>query len=471
MGFRVNKVRNHILWNKESDERNAFTVIIGNNGCGKTELLIDACNQYHSYYTNTFYERNVHVSSAIHYLSEDFSLLNWRILERECGYRMPRKLIAASTSQFEKFRENWSVKDDVVPNGFYAYIGSKPYLPTLSPSTRIASQAIQRLLGHGHFDDRRHKALIGFLSKFNFGKKLLLRFTLTFPETDLNNILNGDQTEPETQLILKQAYLDYTKEDLVELIGYCQSIVDANSFVLSVGSSNLDLIHLDKHGEERFSKSTISQLLKAGLITLSGIETVNEKYLLSEDSTLRLEDAAIQCLSKRSSGEQCLFLLFMGIISSIEDNALICIDEPEISLHPQWQERFVDILSDSFSKYRGCHFLIATHSPPIVSDISAKNCCVYDMATNILHDAEQHRERSSDYQLATLFHNPGNNNEYLLTEIIEVLDAICHSSEISATTKTKASWLLEFEDLLEEGDKVRNLLSILRRTIGAFNKK
>ncbi len=160
----------------------------------------------------------------------------------------------------------------------------------------------------------------------------------------------------------------------------------------------------------------------------------------------------------------------MGIISSIEDNALICIDEPEISLHPQWQERFVDILSESFSSYRGCHFLIATHSPLIVSDISAKNCCVYDMATNTLADATPYGERSSDYQLAMLFHNPGNNNEYLLSLAIEVLDDICQLNEISSETKTKALWLLGFEAHLQDGDKVKRLLSILKQTLEAFVK-
>ncbi|MBY8186655.1 ATP-binding protein [Vibrio fluvialis] len=37
-------------------------------------------------------------------------------------------------------------------------------------------------------------------------------------------------------------------------------------------------------------------------------------------------------------------LLFLGIISSIDDDALILIDEPEISLHPSWQQKFVEIL-------------------------------------------------------------------------------------------------------------------------------
>ncbi|HHF3406776.1 TPA: AAA family ATPase [Vibrio alginolyticus] len=124
-------------------------------------------------------------------------------------------------------------------------------------------------------------------------------------------------------------------------------------------------------------------------------------------------------------------MLFLGIISSIEDDALICINEPEIRLHPQWQEKFVDIFKDSFSDYQGCHFLIATHSPLIVSDISATNSCVYDKVNRKLIDDRLHKDRSADYQLATLYPNPGNNNEYLITQIIAVLDSVCKTENPS----------------------------------------
>ncbi|HHF3410650.1 TPA: AAA family ATPase [Vibrio alginolyticus] len=106
-------------------------------------------------------------------------------------------------------------------------------------------------------------------------------------------------------------------------------------------------------------------------------------------------------------------------------------NEPEIRLHPQWQEKFVDIFKDSFSDYQGCHFLIATHSPLIVSDISATNSCVYDKVNRKLIDDRLHKDRSADYQLATLYPNPGNNNEYLITQIIAVLDSVCKTENPS----------------------------------------
>ncbi|TOO95411.1 ATP-binding protein, partial [Vibrio parahaemolyticus] len=295
---------------------------------------------------------------------------------------MPRKLIAASTSQFEKFQDSWKTKRDIIPNGFYAYVGSKPYLPTLSPSVRIASKAIEQLLGtEDRIEPRKQEALTRFLSKFNFGKKLALQFDLTFPKADLEKLAASEThisstLEPETQLILRQAYEEYESSELTEMLQTCEAISHSPSFVLAILRSSFNLIHIAKNENYPFSKRTIAKLLRSGLISLASIQTVHEKETGVPEGELNLDDSAITCLSKRSSGEQCLFLIFMGIISSIEDNALICIDEPEISLHPQWQEKFVDILNDSFSSYKGCHFIIATHSPLIVSDISSSNCCV-----------------------------------------------------------------------------------------------
>ncbi|MGI2210707.1 AAA family ATPase [Shewanella baltica] len=394
----------------------------------------------------------------------------WNLLGERFGLPLPRKLIAASTSQFEKFQLRWKNKRDIQHNGFYAYVGSKPYTPFQAPSTRIASKAIQQLLGNEKFETRKLAALTNFLHKFDFGGLLRLRFNVAISSDDFTNLQNGQQLQPKTALILKEALEEYELEEILGLIKYCESISKAPEFLLSLHPNVISLNHLRIH-EETVSDVTIdshvvSTLLRAGLIELENLETVRHtKSPSNYVDDIDISDVPLTGLAKRSSGEQCLFLLFLGIISSIEDDALICIDEPEISLHPQWQEKFVDILKDSFSGYQGCHFLIATHSPLIVSDISASNCCVYDMVNRKLIDARPHKERSADYQLATLFHNPGNNNEYLITQIIEVLDCVCKTENPPEEILATANWLLSFESQLEEHDKVRVLLGIMRSTL------
>lgn len=468
MGFRVNTIANHELWHLGSTEENAFTVIIGNNGCGKTQLLVDTCAYYQEMYSQLLNSNKPNVATAVRDVKEYSA--QWSLLGERFGLPLPKKLIAASTSQFEKFQQRWKNKKDIQQNGFYAYVGSKPYSPFQAPSTRIASKAIQQLLGNEKFETRKLVALTNFLHKFDFGGLLRLRFNVAISSDDFTNLQNGQQLQPKTTLILKEALEEYEQEEILGLIQYCEEIYKEPEFLLSLDCNAFTLKHLRKH-EETFSdvdidRHVVSTLLRAGLIELENLETVRHtKSPSNYVDDLDISDVPLTGLAKRSSGEQCLFLLFLGIISSIEDDALICIDEPEISLHPQWQEKFVDILRDSFSGYQGCHFLIATHSPLIVSDISASNSCVYDMVNRKLIDARPHKERSADYQLATLFHNPGNNNEYLITQIIEVLDSVCKTENPPEEALITANWLLSFESQLEEHDKVRVLLGIMRSTL------
>lgn len=70
-----------------------------------------------------------------------------------------------------------------------------------------------------------------------------------------------------------------------------------------------------------------------------------------------------------SSGESNLLCQFIGILSAINDNSLIIIDEPENSSHPNWQINYIGWLKEIFKKYNSCHFIIATHSHFILTDL------------------------------------------------------------------------------------------------------
>ena len=70
-----------------------------------------------------------------------------------------------------------------------------------------------------------------------------------------------------------------------------------------------------------------------------------------------------------SSGEKHMIFAFTGILSSVEPKSIVLIDEPEISLHPEWQIQYVSLLKKIFQKYEGCHFILASHSHYLVSDL------------------------------------------------------------------------------------------------------
>jgi hypothetical protein len=114
-------------------------------------------------------------------------------------------------------------------------------------------------------------------------------------------------------------------------------------------------------------------------------------------------------------------MTMLGIAARIKDGSLICIDEPEVCLHPEWQERYIQLLMSTFQGFNFCQFVVATHSPQIVSRLGSENCYVLDLQSNSLQPAEAFNNRSADFQLAEVFNAPGFKNEYMMRELLGVV--------------------------------------------------
>lgn len=84
-------------------------------------------------------------------------------------------------------------------------------------------------------------------------------------------------------------------------------------------------------------------------------------------------------LEQLSSGEQHLLVLLYNLIFCVQPGCLVLIDEPELSLHPEWQQIFVEDLLKIASK-QNFDILLATHSPYIIKH--RKNLCVRLGANN-----------------------------------------------------------------------------------------
>lgn len=94
-----------------------------------------------------------------------------------------------------------------------------------------------------------------------------------------------------------------------------------------------------------------------------------KKIKISRDNGIIVIDdneAEIE-LRKLSSGEQQEIVLFYKLIFDVEENELLLIDEPEISLHILWQKKFMDDLLRIISQKK-IRVIVATHSPQIISN-------------------------------------------------------------------------------------------------------
>ncbi|WIY27370.1 AAA family ATPase [Parasedimentitalea psychrophila] len=72
-------------------------------------------------------------------------------------------------------------------------------------------------------------------------------------------------------------------------------------------------------------------------------------------------------LEKLSSGEQHQLVLFFELLFELKPNALILIDEPELSLHVGWQKKFIPDLQRIIA-LNEFDVLLATHSPQLIGE-------------------------------------------------------------------------------------------------------
>jgi len=153
-----------------------------------------------------------------------------------------------------------------------------------------------------------------------------------------------------------------------------------------------------------------------------------------------------------SSGEKQLFLRGLSLKFLEINNSIILIDEPEISLHPEWQQRIIKVYENIGTNNQ---LIIATHSPHIVGDIKA----------------EQLRILVKDKNGVSLFNNEkidetyGHTIENILGTTMKLENV--RNDDISARLK-KALDLLE-KDLFETLEFNENF-DYLRKYLGDFDK-
>jgi predicted ATP-binding protein involved in virulence len=70
---------------------------------------------------------------------------------------------------------------------------------------------------------------------------------------------------------------------------------------------------------------------------------------------------------KLSSGEQHELVMLYELLFKVQPNSLILIDEPELSLHVEWQVNFLKDLKE-ITEIANIDILLATHSPGIIHD-------------------------------------------------------------------------------------------------------
>lgn len=442
MGFQVrnyNFAKNQLTISYENNsEEHTYSIITGKNAVGKSRLLTSIIinqltnSQIDLFDTNT-----------------------------------PKKIIALSNIKNDKFPD----KNKKSKN--YEYFGTKSNL--LSDNFHVFRNLILN-------EFRNNKSITSTFNYLNFYPKIILdfepiRYSLFLSEDKisiLDNLIINFSREGAPPAV-KKIFTKFEDVKRYLNVNHTKTLSNSKSKVFFEKFSSEERFFFDcmirrrSHIDNSFIKKLSFAIFENRFLQyLKNVEIIfdesfdlvidhNIDFLL-ENELIKIRDIKLQRTDKElisfknlSSGQQSLLNIFLGISSVIENNSLICIDEPEVNLHPEWQTEFVTKLQELFNDYQGCHFIIATHSPQVVSGLTSQYGYILDLENNITYSTLDYSKKSADYQLAKIFNSPGYNNEYILKICFHLISNL-NKSEINSEDQLFIESLEKFRLNLREDD-------------------
>ena len=155
---------------------------------------------------------------------------------------------------------------------------------------------------------------------------------------------------------------------------------DGGCLDISTDEIQLELKKCDIHyvSEDEFNLLKINQTQKIRIEELESILGDRYNKMLFDDmynelgiNYYSLNGATFNSLSH---GEKTIYSFLLNIVHSNQNEYLLFLDEPDNTLHPEWQKKFLNELIYIIKKLdKKIHILITTHSPFLLSDIPKEN--------------------------------------------------------------------------------------------------
>lgn len=427
-----------------SKDDNVFTVLVGKNGTGKSRLLSSVVNQLIDSKSNKFYSQ----------LEIGFENIREGTLE---VVRRPSKVIAISTSPFDKFPVR-KYREDFEAN--YTYIGLRD-LSSINFGQALISRIIEELLELLIKRPKEFLKISSVLAYLGFSEQIV--FSYEIRRLKITSDVFRSLSDSKTVVIellrnhlgpINRAYFRNDNDEVsMERLWRVFEVQEKLKLFRNVSNHKFKA---DQNGLQSELLQVIS-FEDFKLLIESGLARLRDVSLKKHDSP------ALFRLNEASSGEQCVIITILGIACHIKDDSLICIDEPEISLHPEWQERYIQLLISTFKEYKRCQFLIASHSPQLVAKLNSENCYILLMDSNELKRAKEFVNKSIDFQLAHIFNSPGFQNEYLNRIAFTIMAKVSRSKGFDIDDLKNYQILESQANFLEKNDPILGLLQIIKQ--------
>lgn len=371
----------------QSDRSDIFTtLIIGENGVGKSYLLsllsdflrfIGPDSKLKSFKydeVDVQYQINgcqfiiIKNRDLIKYFKDDIAVAAAQI-------ELPSKLLGLSFMVNDKFSFSNNQDDH------YKYLGVR------ATSNATYTSSIQKKLLAAFLlilaDRSRVEALGSVFDFLSLKPSLKLEFRL------LRKTLFSREVTPQfiskriSSITTRKKYyseetgkrINYSAEGLSEFIHGMRKFYDSKESKIA--------IEIDIRSNERGVSNNDIEFLEM-METLEFISHPEVKFFKGDDFNF----------DYTSSGEKHFIYTMVNLLSQIDVNSLILIDEPELSLHPRWQMQYIRLLKNITKDFSSCHCILASHSHFMVSDL--------DPLTSSLMSLSNERNKGSEVRISRL---------------------------------------------------------------------
>jgi len=456
-------------------EKPYTSVIIGPNGTGKSFILrsvSDILMQFNVFQTSGVRNINLPFSFHIRYKidSETFEIISsYLILTKSKAKRTflfyknrPFKTINVNLENQKEF-ENYEIDFNNLlfpshiivnsvmlndrflfknskPEDFYQYLGVRSTSSTASTKSavkgvieKLFSESmsnqdfflnLEELLGFLDFEKKFEVQYNTKLNKLFFTGKLTVKDFKQYYEYWWDDNFSYSKRAKNNPIWSKPFYDRFYKphEDKIEeIVSYLNEITNSGKLTHKYNSTS-KLLNVD------FFESKMEENDLWKIIDLEKLDIINVNGINLNKNNSRMS------INNISSGEYHLLISLIGIFSKIKENSLVLIDEPEISLHPNWQMQYVTFLKQVFSKYPSCHFILTSHSHFIVSDLEGDSSSVTSLRRNEENKLESKLITADTFGwsaediLYNVFNVRSTWNPYLEADLTELLGLISNNS-------------------------------------------
>ncbi len=342
-----------------------YSLLIGCNGVGKSSLLKEIVDFFIDLHANINDTRPKSASAnkarlrgvkyhidgvcceVIRFEKTFIAKINGRISILR-NLRLPL-IVACNFGAFDKFpvqRVNGSSQTRYdVP--YYKYVGAHVNGNMIS-SSAIAFRLLFAL--NEQMDERERMNISSTLDFIGYDHKISLYYSMVLKARSNDNVRSkilqlvrkdreyANLSANEINSKVQELYAFYKQKVATQIVRYCYVIdFDRKDFV----------------ADDELKK----------------IYKLKQYELINSTSVLFYKQGEQIASEHMSSGEFAMLATILCISTAATDShSLILIDEPELSLHPNWQMTFIDNLDRALNN-RSCHLMIATHSHMLVSDL------------------------------------------------------------------------------------------------------